>query len=394
MRMMLIAGTVVAASVGAERGLAEMVPCGGDFGAFVQAFSAEAVAQGHHPSTVANYFKGVQQNKAVLRADRAQGFFQKNFIDFSRAVISKSRLSTGHAKSQELDSLFDQIEIDFGVSRGVLLAFWALETDYGQVQGDFNTRDALVTLAHDCRRPELFQPQIMAALTLYDRGDFPNYLTGAWAGEIGMVQMLPADILENGIDGDGDGYVQLKTSAPDALNSGAALLRSLGWRPNEPWLQEVSVPQDLDWAQTGLDHRRPAADWQELGVQPRSGDLLAPELEAALILPMGRKGPAFLAYPNFDVLFEWNQSFTYVTTAAYLATRLMGAEVYTPGTPDQGLDGAQMKQLQTRLVALGHDVGGVDGILGKLTRDAVRKEQQRLGLPADGWPTPQLLSSL
>ena len=215
---------------------------------------------------------------------------------------------------------------------GVLLAFWAFETDYGAVQGDFNTLNALVTLSHDCRRPDLFRPQVFAALELFDQGDFdPRSTTGAWAGEIGMVQMLPRDILENGADGDGDGKVSLKTSAPDALMSGARMLSALGWRAGEPWLQEVTVPTTLDWSQTGTGRPKATTDWAAMGVTPRTGAMA--DLPASLILPQGHKGPAFLAYPNFDVYFEWNQSFTYVLTAAYFATRLQGAPVYTAGNP-------------------------------------------------------------
>ena len=216
--------------------------------------------------------------------------------------------------------------------------------------------------------------------------------TGAWAGEIGMVQMLPKDILENGVDGDGDGHVRLKTSAQDALMSGGKMLSHLGWRRGEPWLQEVTVPAQMDWSLSGLDTTKPASDWARLGVKPRSGKLA--NLPASLILPQGRKGPAFLAYPNFRVYFEWNQSFVYVTTAAYFATRLEGAPRYDAGNPEPGLSGAQMKQLQRKLQARGHDVGKIDGILGSGTRAAVQKEQKRLGLPADAWPTATLLNKL
>ena len=131
-----------------------------------------------------------------------------------------------------------------------------------------------------------------------------------------------------------------------------------------------------------------------MGVVPREGRLPDPAMRASLIVPQGHKGPAFLAYPNFDVYFEWNQSFTYVMTAAYFATRLEGAAIYDAGSPDQGLSGAGMKQLQQKLQARGHDVGDIDGILGAKTRIAVQKEQERLGLPADAWPTPALLNRL
>ncbi|AJE45298.1 lytic murein transglycosylase [Celeribacter indicus] len=371
------------------------VKCGGDFGSFVSQIKNEAMSRGYDAATVDRFFASARHDPAVIRADRAQGIFQKDFIEFSRAVISQNRIQNGAANASRQQGVFDRIEREFGVSRGVLLAFWALETDFGQVQGDFNTLNALMTLSHDCRRPELFQPQVFAALELYRHGDFdPADTRGAWAGEIGMVQMLPKDILENGVDGDGDGHVRLKTSAPDALMSGAKMLRHLGWRPNEPWLQEVVVPQGLDWSRTGLDHELPVGDWAQLGVKPRSGSFAASNLPASLLLPMGRNGPAFLAYPNFDVFFEWNKSFVYVTTAAYFATRLEGAPVYAAGNPEPGLSGAQMKQLQQKLQARGHDVGGVDGILGEKTREAVQKEQIRLGMPADAWPTTTLLSRL
>ncbi|MGB1333220.1 MAG: peptidoglycan-binding protein, partial [Paracoccaceae bacterium] len=117
-------------------------------------------------------------------------------------------------------------------------------------------------------------------------------------------------------------------------------------------------------------------------------------LQASIILPQGRKGPAFIAYPNFQVYFEWNQSFVYVTTAAYFATRLEGASPYIAGAPDPALSGTEMKQLQTRLQALGYNVGKVDGILGANTRAAVQDVQQKLGLPADAWPTHELLNRL
>ncbi|MEX0286234.1 MAG: lytic murein transglycosylase [Paracoccaceae bacterium] len=369
--------------------------CGGSFGDFVGGLKAEAASRGYDQATIDGFFRGVQQDNKVLRADRAQGVFQKPFIDFSRRLISQNRIDAGRSNARKYASVFDQIEARYGVSRGVLLAFWAFETDYGGFQGDFNTRNALVTLSHDCRRPELFRPQVFAALELYRRGSFnPNTTTGAWAGEIGMVQMLPQDIIDNGVDADGDGLVSLKTSAPDALTSGGKMLSHLGWRAGEPWLQEVVIPSGLDLTKTGIDTQLSVGEWAALGVKSREGTLPGSGMQASVILPQGHKGPAFLAYPNFRVFFEWNQSFVYVLTAGYFATRLEGASVYNAGNPDTGLSGDQMKALQRKLQSRGYDVGKVDGILGARTRSAVQAEQARLGLPADAWPTPALLSKL
>ena len=367
-------------------------PCGGPLDDFVASMIAEAEAQGLPADAARSFFQGAALDQKVLERDRSQGVFRMAFIDFSRRLISQNRLDTGRALASKHAATFDRATQDYGVPPGILLAFWAFETDFGQVQGDFNTRNALITLGHDCRRPELFQPQILAAIALHAKGDMPTDTTGAWAGEIGMVQMLPADILERGVDGDGDGHVTLKTSAPDALLSGARLLQHHGWQPGQPWLTEVVVPEGLDWSLSGLETTLPTDRWQTMGFSARNGAL--PPGEASLLLPQGRRGPAFLAYANFRTLFDWNQSFTYVLTAAYFATRLEGAPPYDAGNPDPGLTDDQMMALQEKLAALGHDVGKIDGILGAGTRAAVQREQKRLGLAADGWPTPNLLAAL
>ena len=369
--------------------------CGGPVNAFIDGVKAEAQAAGIPTATIDAFFQGAQLEQSVINADRAQGVFQRDFISFSRALISQNRIDNGRVYGQRFDSTFDTIESRFGIPRGVLLAFWAFETDYGQVQGSFNTRNALLTLAHDCRRPELFRPQLIAAIELYRRGGMnPATTTGAWAGEIGQLQKLPREIVRQGMDGDGDGVVDLKGSSPDALMTGANVLSSLGWRANEPWLQEIVVPADLDWSQTGLNHKASVQEWAARGIRARDGGLGPSNLQASVLLPMGRDGPAFLTYPNFEVYFDWNKSFVYVTTAAYFATRLGGAPVYNAGNPTPALSGGQMQQLQQKLTQRGHDVGGIDGILGAMTRAAVQAEQQRLGLPADAWPTLDLLNRL
>ncbi|MEX3017139.1 lytic murein transglycosylase [Gymnodinialimonas hymeniacidonis] len=370
--------------------------CGGDFGQFVQGLRAEAAERGHSQENIDAFFRHASFYQRALDADRRQGIFTVPFTDFARRLISQNRMDAGRRNAERQAATFNAIQERFGVSRGILLAFWAFETDYGAFQGDYNTLDSLVTLAHDCRRPELFRPEVFGALELFEQGDFdPVNTQGAWAGEIGMVQMLPEDIVNFGIDGDGDGHVYLQTSAPDALMSGANILSSLGWRANEPWLVEVTLPADLDWYQTGVHTTRSVAEWEADGVRARAGgNLPMSNAQASIVIPQGRNGPAFIAYPNFNVLFEWNQSFTYVLTAAYFATRLEGAPVFDARNPDAGLNGDQMRRLQELLAARGHDVGRIDGILGAGTRAAVREEQRRLGLPADAWPTAALLNAL
>ncbi|HID68614.1 MAG TPA: lytic murein transglycosylase, partial [Roseibacterium sp.] len=290
--------------------------CGGDFGDFIEGLRTEAAQRGHSAEVIDGFFRHASYYQRALDADRRQGIFTIPFTDFARRLISQGRMDAGRRNADRQAATFAEVERRFGVSRGLLLAFWAFETDYGAFQGDYNTLDSLVTLAFDCRRPELFRPQVFGALELFESGGFdPVNTQGAWAGEIGMVQMLPADIVAHGIDGDGDGVVSLQTSAPDALMSGANVLSSLGWRPNEPWLVEITVPDDLDWYQTGIHSSRRISEWEADGVSARSGSLPMRNARASIILPQGRNGPAFMAYQNFNVLFEWNQSFTYVLTA-------------------------------------------------------------------------------
>ncbi|UUP16164.1 lytic murein transglycosylase [Nitratireductor thuwali] len=368
--------------------------CGGDFGAWRAGVEAEAASQGVGQRGL-SALSQARLDQNVLSRDRAQGVFTQNFREFAGRMINDYRLTHGRANLQKYSDTFARAESEFGVPGPVIASFWALETDFGAVQGDFSTLNALATLAHDCRRPELFRPELIALLKLIDQSVVDAGVTGAWAGEIGQLQMLPTDYLEKGMDGDGDGRVDLKGSAPDAILTAARAIGELGWKPGQPWLDEVRVPANLPWAETGLISSLPRSAWSRLGVTSRSGEPLpADELPARLILPMGHKGPAFLAYDNFDIYLEWNQSLIYTLTAAHLAARLAGAPAFDPRQPEPGLEPEAMKLLQQKLADRGYDVGGIDGILGLNTRLAVRQEQLRLGLPADGWPTPTLLANL
>jgi lytic murein transglycosylase len=370
-------------------------PCGGDLSAFLDGIRAEAKTKGMPDDAIDRALAGAQIDKKVLSRDRGQGVFRQTFLEFSKRTVSQARLDIGRKKIKDYADAFAKAEADYGVPAPVITAFWAMETDFGAVQGDFNTRDALVTLSHDCRRPELFRPQLIALIEMVQHGDLdPDTNTGAWAGEIGQVQMLPEDIIAFGTDGNGDGHVDLKKSEEDVILTAARFIQSLGFNRGEPWIQEVTIPDNLPFEKSGLGGPLTAAEWFALGVKPRDGNTSFGHLKASIALPQGRKGTAFLTYPNFGIYLEWNQSFIYTTSAAYFATRLAGAEPYLKGSPEPGLSPDQMKVLQEKLQALGHNVGKVDGILGGGTRVAIQKEQTRLGMPADGWATAALLSAL
>lgn len=341
---------------------------------------------------------GMTYDPAVIKRDRAQSVFSLTFLDFQARLISGNRMNKGAALIKQHAAIFNTVEERYGVPPSVITAFWGLETDFGGYMGDFHTIRSLATLAYDCRRPEKFRPQVFAALQIIDRGDMTeDDMVGAWAGEIGQVQFLPADFLESGVDADGDGRVDLKRSIPDILNSTGSLLVHHGWQANQPWLQEVTVPQEMPWEEADIAIQHSRAEWAKWGVKLASGKpVKADKMQASLLLPMGRHGPAFLAYDNFTkVYLKWNESLIYTTTAAYFATRLSGAPPVGKGNgPANALDYNQIMELQKVLTRMGYDVGKIDGKLGSQSRAAVKAMQIKLGLPADSWPTPEFLDRL
>lgn len=341
---------------------------------------------------------GLTYDPAVIKRDRSQSVFSLTFLEFQARLISGGRMNKGAALMKQHAAIFKKVEQRYGVPPSVITAFWGLETDFGGYMGDFHTIRSLATLAFDCRRPEKFRPQVFAALQILDRGDMTEEdMVGAWAGEIGQVQFLPADFLESAVDADGDGRVDLKRSIPDILMSTGSLLVNHGWQANQPWLQEVSVPEDMPWDQADIAIQHPRSQWAKWGVKLASGKTLkADKAGASLLLPMGRHGPAFLAYPNFTkVYLKWNESLIYSTTAAYFGTRLAGAPPVSKGNgPVDALDYNQIMELQKILVRMGYDVGKIDGKLGAASRAAVKAVQIKLGLPADSWPTTEFLARL
>lgn len=369
----------------------------GNFGAWLEGFKREAAAQGIARGTIERVLDGITVDESVIRRDRGQAVFAQDFLTFSKRMVDSYRVPGGLAQIKKHAATFARIEKQFGIPAAVITGFWGLETDFGINSGDTPIIRSLATLAYDCRRPDMFRAELIAALKIVDQGKLGmNELVGAWAGEIGQMQFLPSHYLNYGVDFDGDGKVDLRRSVPDVLASTANLLKGHGWRRGEPWLQEVRVPESLPWDQADLGIKHPRSQWAKWGVRLANGGALPNDaLPASLLLPMGRNGPAFLAYPNFGIYLEWNKSLVYATTAAYYAARLAGAPKVSGGrAPVTGLTLQQGKQLQQLLIARGYDVGKLDGVIGLKTRAAVKDVQKKLGLPADSYPTPDLLRRL
>ncbi len=367
---------------------------GDGFGAWLAGYSKTLVDGGLPANVVQSSLAGVAFDPAVIKKDRGQGVFSQTFAEFAGRMVNQNRLTVGAQKIKTNADLFARITAQYGVPPQVIVAVWGLESDFGANTGDFPTLQSLATLAYDCRRPAMFQNELLDAIQIVARGDLsPAEMKGAWAGELGQTQFLPSNYLRYAVDFDGDGRRNLIKSAPDVLASTANYLQSLGWAPGQPWLVEVNIPGNLPWDQADIPIKKPVAEWQAMGVSGANGAI--PDGLAALYLPMGRFGPAFLAYHNFDVYLGWNESLVYSTTAAYFATRLSGAPPVGKGNgPVEALGAADIAFIQGALKAQGFDAGPKDGKLGQQTREAVRGFQMKAGLPADGWPDSALLQAL
>ncbi len=369
----------------------------GSFDAWLAQFKKDALAQGISPKVLAAASPELTFDESVIKRDSGQGVFQRTFLDFAKRLLANPRIPNGIKKMQEHQALFARIEKTYGVPPEVITAVWGLESDYGALFGKFKILPSLTTLAYDCRRGDKFREELIDALRVIQRGDKTvAEMTGNWAGEFGGMQFTPSNYIKYGIDFDGDGRRDLVNSTADTLASAANYLHSIGWRRGEPWLQEVTVPASMPWQEADIDTQHPVSKWTAWGVKAAHGKLPSGAMPAALILPMGRHGPAFLAYPNFKVFIDWNASYVYATTVAYFATRLGGAPpVDESGAAKvQPLTTEQMMELQRLLQKQGHNVGDVDGRLGNGTRKAVAKAQLKYKMPADSWPTVELIAKL
>jgi lytic murein transglycosylase len=371
---------------------------GQSFDQFLARLKQDAAAAGVSQRAIAEAAPYLVYDQSIVNRDRGQRVFGQIFTEFSGRMASEGRRVKGQQLIRTYAQAFARAEKEYGVPPAVITAFWALESDFGAVQGKLSTLRSLVSLAYDCRRAQMFHDETIAALKIIDRGDLtPAEMIGSWAGELGQTQFLPSHYFNYAVDYDGDGHRDMLRSAPDVIGSTANYIATgLKWRRGEPWLEEIRVPANLPWDQADLTIRHPRAKWAAWGVTYADGRPLPNDsLPASVLLPMGRFGPAFLAYANFAAYTEWNNSLIYSTTAAYLATRIAGAApMRKPAAPVAQLSFNEIKELQQLLARQGYSVGKIDGILGQQSRIAIKTVQMKFGLPADSWPTADLLARL
>ncbi|HYG06734.1 MAG TPA: lytic murein transglycosylase [Stenotrophomonas sp.] len=364
---------------------------------------ASAQREGVTAATFDQHVAGLQPDRSVLALLDAQPEFTTPLWDYLAALVDDERVADGRSMLAQHRPLLERIASQYGVDAETVVAVWGVESDYGRVSGKRPLLVSLATLACEGRRQSFFGNELMALLQLLQAGDLDaGELTGSWAGAFGQTQFMPSTYRRFAVDGDGDGRRDLVDNVPDALASTANYLARASWRSGQPWGEEVVLPAGFDTTDLGRKARRPLREWRALGVREIEGrpsrlSAVADDAAAAVLLPTGPGGPAFLVLANYDAIYAYNAAESYALAIALLSDRLRGGPgLATPWpTDDPGLDRARRRELQRLLLARGHDLGSADGMLGNATRRAIQTEQQRLGvLPADGRAGQAILAAL
>jgi membrane-bound lytic murein transglycosylase B len=388
-------------SLAGENDVAAETPASGteqDFRDWLEALRREAREQGISEATLDATLIGIAPLTRVVELDRSQPEFTQTFWNYFNRRVTENRVRQGRELLDKHRHLLDSIYKQYGVPPRYIIAFWGLETNYGGYMGSFQAIDALATLAYNPRRAVFFRAELIEALRIVDQGHIaPDQMKGSWAGAMGHMQFMPSTFRRHAVDFTGDGRKDIWNSLPDAFASAAGFLSDIGWRKGERWGREVVLPNDFDLSLAGLHTKKPVNAWAKLGVRQANGKPLPDgEIEGSVILPQGRKGPAFLVYNNFRVIMGWNRSIYYAITVGHLADRIAGLPGITNGhdaahTP---LSVTDIKTIQSHLNRLGFDAGPEDGVAGTQTNTAIRNFQKAQGLPPDGYASPDLLQHL
>jgi len=378
--------------------LARPGACTEDFSTWLEDLRQEALANGISAATLHEALDDLQPIPRVIELDRRQPEFTQTFWRYLDARVTEGRVERGRLLLELHAELLDAIEKQYGVQPRFLVAFWGLETNFGDYLGSFPVIASLATLAYDPRRSDFFRSELLAALSIIDGGHISaNEMVGSWAGAMGQPQFMPSTFARFAVDADGDGRRDIWYSLPDVFASAANFLSKSGWQGDKTWGREVRLPAGFNLALTGLEVEKTLAAWQALGVRRINGDdLPRVNMKASLLLPAGHAGPAFLVYNNYRTTLQWNRSDLYAIAVGHLADRITGRGPFATVRPasEERLSRNQVEKIQELLSAQGFDPGPIDGVIGSQTRQAIKEFQRTAKLPADGHPSPELLEVL
>lgn len=363
------------------------------FDAWLAAFKRDAAAQGISQQAL-SALDDVRYLERVVELDSYQPEFVRPIWEYLDSAVSSTRVTNGRDKLAQHRQTAARMEERYGVPAEVIVAIWGIESNYGGNFGDFSALDAFATLAYDGRRSDFARGELLAALRIIDSGDIAAQdMVGSWAGAMGHTQFIPSSFEAYAKDGDGDGRRDIWGSIPDVMASTANYLARANWQPDQPWGVEVTLPDGYDYAQT---ERLSSAEWAAQGVRAANGGGLPALDSAAVIVPAGAQGPAFMVGQNFRSILRYNNATSYALAVATLSDAIAGREGIKQGWPrdQQPLTRDDVRELQQGLNALGYSVGGVDGILGPNTRNGLRAFQRDQGMVPDGFATQALLEGI
>ena len=357
-----------------------------------------ASAQGISASTLDLTFKGLEPDETVLKAFDFQPEFRTPIWDYLAGLVDDERVADGQAKLKEWSKTLGEAEQRYGVDRYTIVAVWGVESNFGRIQGTRELVRSLVTLVCANKRQAFFKGELWATLKIAQSGDIPlQNLVGSWAGAFGQTQFMPTTYQRIAVDFDGDGKRDIVNSVPDALGSTANYLKLAGWVSGANWGYEVQLPKGYA-GPTGRTARQPLVQFTKLGIKPLKADQAVPAetTQAALLLPAGPSGPAFMVFRNFDAMYSYNAAESYALSIAHLADRLRGAGRFSTPWPtdDAGTSRAERREVQQRLVARGYDIGEIDGMIGTKSRAAISEFQTSVGMKADGRAGQRVLQAL
>jgi len=371
-------------------------PARADFAGCVGSLKAQAAREGISARTLDAAFRGLEPDMKVLDLQNQQPEFKTPVWDYVDALAGDDRVADGRAAMAAQARALLRAEERYGVSRYMLAAIWGVESKFGTKMGARPLVQSLTTLACFGERAHYFRSELMATLKIIDRGDVPaDKLNGSWAGAFGQTQFMPSTFLRLAVDFEGDGRRDIVDSAPDALASTANYLRKSGWRPGLGWGFEVKLPPGYS-GPSGRRLRQSMSFWAARGLTRIDGRPLGSG-EAALLLPAGRDGPAFLVTRNFDAVYSYNAAESYALAACVLADRLAGGRgIVTPWPTDDPLLPLEgRKQVQALLARRGYDVGGVpDGNIGTKSKAAIADFEAHAGITVDGRASVKVLEAL
>ncbi|MGI9512942.1 MAG: lytic murein transglycosylase [Anderseniella sp.] len=351
---------------------------------------------GVKPALVDKALDGAKFNEKVVRFSRSQPEFRTRIWDYMTFLVDPARIADGKANMKKHASTLAAVEKKYGVDRYIIAALWGIESDYGQIRGEFFLPHAMANLICANRKRRLFTRQLIAGLKLVQKGDVRlDDLYSSWASAFGQTQFIPETYRRLAVDFDRDGRRDLVNSIPDALASTANFMVKAGWRSNEPWGFEVRLPKGYR-GPSGRKRRASVQTWAKRGLTNVDGSPLRSNYSAGLLLPAGKSGPAFLVTRNFNALYSYNAAESYALAIGHLSDRLKGRGPLVKPWPtnDPGLTRAQRLQLQKLLLAAGYDIGEADGKIGPITTRAIKKVQAKAGMKQNGRPSMAVLKAL